>query len=140
MKSTVPTANREATERAALRRRVQQFYRRFNQADWDACHALIDPRLTEHRKVKREAYTELMQAFKDAYGRVNPWSTRLHLHLDPSPKQSDPRPFAYVYIIWQDDAHGFHMFRERWVKDRGQWFTRVAGLVPNRSVAESNGD
>jgi len=132
---SVRTANREVAERAALRRRVKQFYRRFNQADWDACYALIDPQFTRHGKVKLDTYSELMQTFKDAYGSVKPWSTRLHLHLDPTAKQSDKRPFAYVYIVWQDEAHGFHMFRERWVKDRGQWCTRVVGLVPNRPAS-----
>ena len=61
-----------------------------------------------------------MQVFKDAYGSVKPWWTRLSLHLDTSPKQTDKRPFAYVYVIWQDDTHGFHMFRERWIKDRSR--------------------
>ena len=53
------------------------------------------------------------------------------LHGDARTVGSDRRPFAYVYVVWQDEAHGFHMFRERWVKDRGWWFTRVVGLVPN---------
>jgi hypothetical protein len=133
MKRTLQSADRETGERAALRRRVKLFYRRLNDADWDGCFGLIDPQLTRERKVQLETYAGLMQTFKDAYGSVKPWSTRLHLHLDASPKQRDQRPFAYAYVVWQDEAHGFHMFRERWVKERGKWFTRVVGLVPNRS-------
>ncbi len=42
---------------------------------------------------------------------------------------ADPRPFAYVYIYWQDHRHAFRLFRERWVHDGGKWYTRVVGLV-----------
>jgi hypothetical protein len=137
MKRTADATQREATERAALRRRVVGFYCRFNAADWRGCHALIDPQLIQQGKIDFETYAKLMQAFKDAYGSVKLWHTRLSLHLDATPKQRDQRPFAYVYIVWQDDAHGFHMFRERWVKDHGRWFTRVVGLVPNRHEIDS---
>jgi len=82
--------------------------------------------------VELATYAERMRVFKEAYGSVKPWWTRLSLHLDAATKQRDKRPFAYVYLVWQDDAHGFHMFRERWIKDNGRWFTRVVGLVPNR--------
>jgi hypothetical protein len=116
---------------------VKQFYRRFNKADWGACHALIDPQLTRQGKVKVETYSELMQTFKDVYGSVKPRWTRLSLHLRAAPTQRDKRPFAYVYVIWQDDAHGYHMFRERWIKDHGQWFTRIVGLIPNRQERDS---
>jgi hypothetical protein len=30
-----------------------------------------------------------------------------------------------------------NMFRERWIQDNGQWFTRVVGLVPNRQETDS---
>ncbi|MFO0968477.1 MAG: hypothetical protein U0793_23215 [Gemmataceae bacterium] len=62
---------------------------------------------------------------------MRPWHIRLSPHLERSAHQRDKRPFAYVYIVWQDDNHAFHMFRERWVKEGGRWFTRVIGLVPN---------
>jgi hypothetical protein len=73
-----------------------------------------------------------MRAFKNVYGSVNLWLTRLSLHLEAASGQRDKRPFAYVYVIWQDAAHGFHMFRERWINDNGRWFTRVVGLVANK--------
>ena len=137
MKQSVQSSPLDPAVRRALRQRVKQFYGRFNNGAWQDCYALIDPELTEQGKVKVETYAELMQAFKDEYGTVKPWTTRLSLHVDASPKQQDKRPFAYVYLIWQDQAHGFHMFRERWVKDHGQWFTRVVGLVPNRQEVDS---
>lgn len=49
-------------------------------------------------------------------------------------QQARPRPFAYVYVVWKDAAKEFHLFRDRWVKDGGQWFTRVVGLVPAKPV------
>lgn len=137
MSRTDHLAERDASDREALRKRVKQFYRRFNKADWNACHALIDPQITRQHKVELETYAKQMQAFKEVYGSVKPWWTRLSLHLRATSSQRDKRPFAYVYVIWQDDAHGFHMFRERWVKDDGQWFTRVVGLVPNKQATES---
>jgi hypothetical protein len=74
------------------------------------------------------------------YGGVRLWeSPRLSLHLDASANTREQRPFAYVYVFWKDDAHGIHLFRERWVKENGRWFTRVVGLVPNRQEAGSEG-
>jgi hypothetical protein len=137
MKRTVRITPRETTARQALRRRVDQFYREFNSGNWEKCYSLIDPRLTERQRVKIDRYCELMQVFKAAYGSVNLEWKWLSLHLKGAPKQDDNRPFAYVYVIWQDKEHGFHMFRERWVQDRGQWFTRVVGLVPNRQPTDS---
>jgi hypothetical protein len=137
-KRSVQTTDRADSERDALRRRVRQFYVSFNDEDWESCYSLIDPKLAEEGKVKLDAYAELMRAFKNAYGSVKLWHTRLSLHLDAVAKQSDKRPFAYVYLIWQDNSHGFHMFRERWIKDNGRWFTRVVGLVPNRQEAAGN--
>jgi len=32
------------------------------------------------------------------------------------------------------------MFKERWVKDSGHWYTRVAGLVPNRQGAGNSSE
>jgi hypothetical protein len=140
MKRTVHPTKRETTERAALRGRVKRFYFWFNKGDWDHCYALIDPQLTQEDKVELKVYSELMQTFKGAYGAVKPWVIRLSLHLNATPNQRDRRPFAYVYVVWQDDAHGFHMFRERWIKDHGKWFTRVVGLIPNRDGTDSSRD
>jgi hypothetical protein len=128
---------REKAERQALRRRVQQFYRRFNKGEWQGCFALIDPQLTKESKVELGAYADLMHAFKEAYGSAKLRWIDLSLHLEFSPKQRDKRPFAYVYILWQDEAHEFHMFRERWIQDNGQWFSRVVGLVPNQQDTDS---
>jgi hypothetical protein len=46
--------------------------------------------------------------------------------------KDDQRDFAYVVVSWKDKSNKFHQFRERWIKDRGKWFTRVIGLVPVR--------
>lgn len=134
MKQAIHTSNDSTTERESLRNRVRQFYRRFNNADWDGCFALIDPKLRREDKVHLDTYSEQMQTFKGAYGQVKPWSTRINLHLEGAPKQRDKRPFAYVYVVWQDERHGFHMFRERWIRDGGKWYTRVVGLVPNQQA------
>ena len=83
---------------------------------------------------------ECLQSFREVYGTISLWYIRISLHLDPATNKRDPRPFAYVYVVWQDQAHAFHMFRERWVQDAGRWFTRVAGLVPNMKESVFAGD
>src|SRR5438309_11637963 len=113
----------EAPERGALRRRVKQMYDLFNLGSGEECFALIDPRLREASKVDLPAYMEGLQACREAHGIISPWYIRISLHLNPAASQRDPRPFAYVYVVWQDSARGFHMFRERWVKEAGHWYT-----------------
>jgi hypothetical protein len=122
----------ETSEREALRRRVKQMYSWFNRALWDRCFRLVNPKLREQSKVEFDTYVEQLKSFKEVYGTIHPWYVRISLHLDASSNKHDPRPFAYVYVIWQDERHSFHMFKERWVRDSGHWFTRVAGLVPNQ--------
>jgi hypothetical protein len=133
IRATPPPLN-AASERASLRRRVGRMYDWFDRGLWEKCFSLIDPRLREGSRADLRLYEERMRAFKEAYGSVHLWHMRINLHLDASASRGDKRPFAYVYIVWQDDSHGFHMFRERWVKDSGRWFTRVVGLVANEQV------
>ena|SRR5208337_901376 len=126
----------EASEREALRRRVKQMYEWLNRERWEGCFSLLDPKLAE-ANIEQTTYSQSLQAFKEAYGSIHPWYVRISLHLEKSANKRDPRPFAYVYVVWQDDAHRFHMFRERWVKHSGRWFTRVVGLVPNQQESVS---
>ena len=86
MKRVIEPAKRNIPEREALRKRVKQFYIRFNKADWGGCFALIDPELVGSGRVKIEAYSGSMQAFKAVYGRLSPWLTRLSLHMEGAPK------------------------------------------------------
>jgi hypothetical protein len=102
-----------------------------NRGLWEECFALTDPKLREQAKVQLPSYSAGLKVFKEVYGSIRPWHVRLNLHLDASSNKHDNRPFAYVYVVWQDEVHGFHMFRERWVKQGDHWFTRVVGLVPN---------
>jgi hypothetical protein len=109
----------------------------FNQGHLERCFSLIDPVLRERGRVELPIYMEGLQAFKEAYGAIHPWYVRIRLYLDGSANKPDPRPFAYVYVVWQDDGHRFHMFQERWVRDGDHWFTHVVGLVPNRESIRS---
>jgi hypothetical protein len=123
-----------ASERKSLRRRISQFYNEFNRANWEKCFLIVDPALRETSKVKAQSYAEGLRAFQAGYGSIKPWHVRISLHLDGSSNKHDQRPFAFVYVVWQDKANQFHMFRERWVKVEDHWFTRVAGLVSNRRI------
>src|SRR6266568_2546139 len=129
--SRITKAPRDAPDRQALRRRVRQMYEWFNEGAWTKCFALVDPALREHGRIDEPSYADSLRRFKRAYGAIEPWHVRVSVHLGPSSNKHDDRPFAYVYVVWQDQSHGFHMFRERWVRDSGRWYTRVVGLVPN---------
>jgi hypothetical protein len=98
---------------------------------------LVDPKLREKGAVDFATYSDSMSAFKKCYGEITPWYVRINTHLDASTNKNDDRPFAYVYVIWQDDRRSFHIFKERWVKQAGHWFTRVVGLVANQIEASS---
>jgi hypothetical protein len=131
---------RATSERQALRRRVKQMHTWFNQGHWEKCFSLIDPVLREKGRVELPIYAKQLQEFKKVYGMIHLWYVRISLFLDGSVNKRDPRPFAYVYVVWQDDAHRFHVFQERWVRDGDHWFTRVAGLIPDRRDAAANQD
>jgi hypothetical protein len=133
MIKTQQRTSRAGAERKELRRRTKQFYDAFNSGSWKACFTMIDPKLRNPPTVRVSVYAEQMRAFQEAFGSIKPWHIRISLHLEKRSGASDARPFAYVYVVWQDAAHGFHMFRERWVKHGGQWYTRVVGLVPNQN-------
>lgn len=139
MKQKTKSSRKELLARGALRRRALRWYDRFNSQKWSDCFKLVDPRLTNSGKVGQETYTRSLREFLDCYGSVRPWHVRVSLHLTDSRPASDPRPFAYVYTVWQDQRHEFHMFRERWVLEGRNWYTRVAGLVVNEPALNQAG-
>ncbi len=131
-KNATRRSSKKTVEQNALHKRVRRMYDYFNRGLGERCYSLLDPSLRKQATVKLDTCTEGLVAFRNAYGRISPWYVRISLHLDGSKNKHDPRSFAYVYVTWQDDQHGFHMLRERWVKDEGRWYSRVAGLVPNK--------
>ncbi len=135
MKQALQRPEKNSTERASIRRRVRQMVDGFNHDQWEKCFALIDPRLRKKGAVHLATYSDTLTVFKRCYGRIDPWYVRISLHLDALSNKNDPRAFAYVYVVWQDERREFHIFKERWVKHEGQWFTRVLGLVANRAEA-----
>jgi hypothetical protein len=126
-----------AALRASLRRRARNFYRSYNLAKWPRCYALVDPRLRENDRVQASPHADSLAAFRRRYGDVTIWHIDVSLHTDVTNNKHDDRPFAYVYVFWQDDNKAFHVFRERWVCDSGRWYTRVAGLVAHERTSSS---
>jgi|SRR3954454_17499704 len=127
MAQPTKASKKNVAARNALRRRVKAWYRCFNRSRWNDCFALLDPHLAA-RKIGAKDYAKSLQRFQEIYGAIHPWHVRISMHLDERPVK-DPRPFAFVYAVWQDDRRDFHMFRERWVYENGEWYTRVAGLI-----------
>ena len=128
---------RSSAERTALRKRIRHFYRHFNREDWAQCYELIDPKLRNEDKVDGERYKTSLGVFYHHYGPVNPKHVDVSLYLDAKGNKHDDPPFAYVYIFWKDKRYQFHVFRERWVKQEGDWYTRVVGLVTHAENEES---
>jgi hypothetical protein len=134
MAKQLSSAVKEATLKTALRRRVRDLYRSFNLGEFARCFHFLDPRLREAGKVEPEAYSQSLSTFKNHYGTVNIWLIRISLYADtPTNKRAD-RPFAYVYVVWQDLRNEVHLFRERWVYDSGRWYTRVVGRVAHEGT------
>jgi hypothetical protein len=122
-----------ASQRAALRRRIKGFYQKYNEADWESCYGHLDPRLRTAGKVDPVRYADSLEAFRNRYGAVDIWYLRANLYFDVKNNRQD-RPFAYVYVFWQDEKKAFHVFRERWVYHSGHWYTRVVGLVTHKET------
>jgi hypothetical protein len=133
-------ANGHPADRTAIRRRIKQLYEHFNRDQWHQCFEMIDPKLRQGGRVDPASHAESLEEFKKCHGAVRIWYTRISLHMDGHENKRDDRPFSYVYIVWRDVRSVFHMFRERWVKDGGRWYTRVVGLVPNREPAALAGE
>src|SRR5947209_19300948 len=102
--SRVTNPPRDASDREALRRRVNQMYEWLNREAWAKCFSLLDPRLREQNRVEWQTYADSLRRFKEVYGKIKPWYVRISLHLDASSNKHDDRPFAYVYVVWQDQA------------------------------------
>ena len=118
----------QAALKASVRKRIRSLYRSFDLGEWERCYAFIDPVLRAASRIEPERYAESLGVFSQRYGKVNIWFIGLSLHTG-TPARRDARPFAYAYVLWQDDRKAFHLFRERWVYHVGRWYTRVVGLV-----------
>jgi hypothetical protein len=118
----------------SLAARINSFYRFFNRRDWARCYEYVDPKLRSKRKSGLSDYSQTLRDFFEAHGPVEQVKIlKISIHSGISIKD-DQRNFAYVVISWKDKSNRFHQFRERWIKDREKWFTRVIGLLPNRSA------
>jgi hypothetical protein len=123
----------EVRQRTALYRRVGRFHKLFNQRAWNECYQFLDPRLRENVNISQ--YAGSLSRFAEHYGEIKIRYRHFSVHLDVTKNKQDPRPFAFVYVFWQDRRHDFHVFRERWVEEAGDWYTRVVGLVIHESPA-----
>lgn len=95
----------------------------------------IDPRLRENSKIELAKYAASLAAFEQRYGTIRICYVRINLHLNVRTNKQDDRPFAFAYVVWQDDKGVVHMFRERWVNESGRWYTRVVGLVTHKETS-----
>lgn len=111
----------------ALRRRVFNFFKAFQRGNVRKCFEYLDPQLVKNDKVVPDIYANSLQRFVEHYGKLD--IRYVDTRFVPAGSKRDPRPFAYVLVFWVDARHEPHVFRERWVKEGEQWFTRVVGYV-----------
>ncbi len=128
-KSTI----RKVPFKALLRQRIHAFYAHFNQENWQGCFRFLDPALRDKAKVELEKYAVSLANFKHYYGLIRPLFMEIKLITNVQ-SRTDARDFAYVAVFWKDSKNAYHLFRERWVKDKGRWFTRVVGLVTHEGA------
>lgn len=118
-----------AVELMRLTNRIQKFYSAFNKEQWAECFHLVDPELRENR-VDFKVYADSLATFFERFG---PIEIERIADLKPHLREKSPlyrdRPFAFGMVVWRDRENGEHVFRERWVKARGTWYTRMVGLV-----------
>ncbi len=113
-----------------LRLRIRGFYQHFNDNDWKACFATVDPKLRSERKVEYPCYSDSLSAFFQNHGPITILSLELSLHLDMPDNNFGCKDFAYGVVSWEDGKHRPHVFKERWVRaPDGKWYTRMIGLV-----------
>lgn len=123
------TKNRpKIVEQIRLNHRIRQFYRFFNENNWDACFQRLDPRLRGER-ISQDLYAQTMAAFFEKHGPVRITAIDLQMFLDEKRTGNDRRPFAYGKLAWLDNQDQQHCLRERWVKVGTTWYTRMLGLV-----------
>lgn len=130
-------SKRRAWDSATLRQRIRTFYRHFNRANWRGCFKMIDPRLRNGARVDVDKYAAYLEHFKEFYGSVQIRYVEVKLVAKVN-NPKDNRPFAYVVIFWKDKHQSYHLFRERWIKDRERWFTRVVGLITHEENGKPN--
>lgn len=117
----------------SLAARINFFYRFFNLQEWARCYEYVDPKLRAKRESGLSDYSRIMREFFMAHGPVEQVKIlKISIHSGITAKD-DQRDFAWVVISWKDKANEFHRFKERWIKDGEKWFTRVIGLMPNRT-------
>jgi hypothetical protein len=129
------TNDEDRAQRSALRRRLAGFYSAFNKEDWRGCFEYVDPRLRAESRVELGTYSASLGRFFESYGPVRRIYSKIDLYLHVTTNRHDDRAFAYVIVLWQDKHHIPHIFRERWVRDKDEWYTRVAGLVAHTRTA-----
>ena len=122
--------------KTSLRQRIREFYQHFNGEDWPACFQFLDPVLKKKSRVDLPRYAASLAQFKEYYGHVQVRFVEVHLFTQG--QGTDSRDFAYVVILWKDKAGSYHLFRERWIKEKGRWYTRVVGLVFHEKNGKSN--
>jgi hypothetical protein len=121
---------RTQSTQAALKRRIRQFYKLFNQREFERCFQMIDPRV-RHRpaSVTLDQYANSLRDFIDHVGTSRILEVSFDLHRREPSTLYENRDFALGKTVWEDRAGQKHVFSERWVREGKSWYTRSTGFV-----------
>ena len=104
----------------------------FDNEGWEKCFSLVDPRLRESkvqlRRIGRHA------SLQTCLRNCTSLDDQDKPHLDESLARQDKRQFAYVYVVWPDDEHRFHMFQERWSRNPAAGSRALPVSCPPRRI------
>lgn len=111
---------RQMKQETQLRKRIKEFYRSFNQQNWEKCFSFIDPEIN----LEYQHYADSLERFYEHHGPIRVLSIDLQMHLDEPNKLYGNRSFACGTTKWREGT-----IQERWVKTGGMWFTRMTGMM-----------
>lgn len=117
------------SEERKLKDRIRVFYDHFNNRDWKACFATIDP-VIRNKKLDETVYEETLKSFSSKYVKVTIIDLQVTIYKNIKSYSYGDRDFAYGKLSWMDFHNRSHVLNERWVKEKdGEWYTCMVGLA-----------
>src|SRR5713226_2318203 len=136
MKTKTKAKTRTFRAATALKKRIQEYYRRLNARDFQWCYRAIDPAIRDQAtSVTFLQFASSLARFLDYCGSVSvrPNGIAIQLHQDEPNSLYENRDFAVVRVLWHDSTGDWRHFHDRWVQNGRSWYSRTTGLVTPES-------
>jgi hypothetical protein len=116
----------------ALKKRIQEYYRHLNSADFQWCYNAIDPDIrNQATSIAFIPFALSLERFLNHFGKVTVKSAdiKIELHQHGSNALYQDRDFAVIRVPWLDKYGNPHQFQDRWVRSVPTWYSRCTGLT-----------